>query len=35
MVAPATVGRLVAEAVTLPLNANVEELVITPSAGTL
>jgi 3-oxoacyl-[acyl-carrier protein] reductase len=35
MVAPATVGRLVAEAVTLPLNANVEELVIRPSAGTL
>ncbi len=35
MVAPDTVGRLVAEAVTLPLNANVEEIVITPSAGKL
>ncbi len=35
MVSPATIGQLVAEAVTLPLNANVEEILITPSAGKL
>jgi NADP-dependent 3-hydroxy acid dehydrogenase YdfG len=35
MISPAIVGRLVAEAVTLPPNANIDELVITPSAGAL
>lgn len=35
MISPATIGRLVAEAVTLPPNANIDELVITPSIGAL
>jgi len=35
MISPAIVGRLVAETVTLPANANVDELVINPSAGAL
>jgi NAD(P)-dependent dehydrogenase (short-subunit alcohol dehydrogenase family) len=35
MISPATIGRLVAEAVCLPTNANIDELVITPSAGAL
>lgn len=35
MISPATIGRLVAEAVTLPTNANIDELLVTPSAGAL
>lgn len=35
MLSPATVAQAVASAVTLPASANYDELVITPSAGTL
>jgi len=35
MISPATVGQLVAIAVTLPASANIDELVVTPSAGPL
>jgi hypothetical protein len=35
MISPATVGRLVAEAVSVPANANIDELVINPSVGAL
>jgi len=35
MISPATIGHLVAEAVTLSPDANIDELVITPSAGAL
>lgn len=35
MISPRTVAQAVAEAVTLPSNANIDELLITPSAGAL
>jgi len=35
MIAPATIGELVAAAVTLPPAANIDELIVTPSAGSL
>jgi hypothetical protein len=35
MISPATIGRLVAEAVCIPAIANIDELVINPSAGAL
>ena len=35
MLSPSTVAQAVATAVTLPANANIDELVIAPSAGTL
>jgi len=35
MISPKTVAQAVAAAVTLPANANFDELVLTPSAGTL
>jgi NAD(P)-dependent dehydrogenase (short-subunit alcohol dehydrogenase family) len=35
MMSPATIAEAVAAAVTLPANANMDEIVITPSAGTL
>jgi NAD(P)-dependent dehydrogenase (short-subunit alcohol dehydrogenase family) len=35
MIAPATIARLVAEAVSLPANASLDEIVITPAAGAL
>ncbi len=35
MLAPRTVAQAVADAVALPVNANIDEIVIAPSAGTL
>lgn len=35
MITPQTIARLVADAVCLPANANIDELVIAPSAGAL
>jgi NADP-dependent 3-hydroxy acid dehydrogenase YdfG len=35
MISPTTIGELVATAVTLPAAANIDELIVTPSAGSL